>query len=222
MTLDSNTIRELSFGKSAFGYNVDEVHTFLNEVADKIESLEKELADTQPKLVALAEKVAEYRGYEDSLKTTLSEAQKIAATTITNANRQAEETLEEANRQAEETVSKANAEAEATVSTAKAEADNLTNNAREIAQSQTKDLEAAIEGKKAELAAAEQQVADFKAEMLALYKEQIALFAKMPDVKEAPAEEAPAADEPEEIFSSSDAEAAQEMMPGIKFDSIEE
>ncbi len=172
MNFDSSTLRSLSFGKSALGYNTDEVHNFLNEVADHVESLEQQLAEQQPKMIALAEKVAEYRGYEDGLKNTLIEAQKLAA----------------------HTVSEARTKAEALVADAKQESEQVLGDARRQAQAQTADISAQIEAKKAELKELERKIASCKAESVAILEKQMALLQQLPVSETA----APA----EEIYSS--------------------
>lgn len=185
MNFDSNTLRSLSFGKSALGYNTEEVHSCLNEVADHVESLEKQLAEQQPKMVALAEKVAEYRSYEEGLKNVLLDAQKLAA----------------------RTVSEARAKAEAMLADAQKESDLLRSDAKRQAEAQTADIAAQIRAKEAELAELEKGIADFRAMVTDILQNQMNLLQQLPEQSE------PAAPESEEIFSSSAAEettAAQE------------
>ncbi len=180
MNFDSSTLRNLSFGKAARGYSIEEVHHFLNEVADHVESLERQLAEQQPKMVALAEKVAEYRGYEDGLKNTLIEAQKLAA----------------------HTVSDARAKADALVADAKKESEQVLGDARKQAQAQTADITAQINAKKAELTALQEKIASCKAESIAILEKQMALLNGLP----VPEEEPEPAPEQETIYSSSSAD----------------
>ena len=59
--LTINDIKEKKFEKSAFGYKMEDVENFLNEVIDLVVELQEEKADTQKKLLVLAEKIEEYR-----------------------------------------------------------------------------------------------------------------------------------------------------------------
>lgn len=180
MNFDSNTLRSLSFGKSALGYNTEEVHSCLNEIADHVESLEKQLAEQQPKMVALAEKVAEYRGYEEGLKNVLLDAQKLAARTVSDAK----------------------AKAEAMLADAQKESDLLRSDAKRQAEAQTADIAAQIRAKEAELAELEKGIADFRAMVTDILQKQMDLLQPLPEQSE------PAAPESEEIYSSSAAEEA--------------
>ena len=88
--LTINEIKNKKFEKSAFGYKVEDVENFLNEIIDCISSLEKEKAETEKKLVVLANKIEEYRSEEDSLRQALLGAQKLGDSILKEAKNRAE------------------------------------------------------------------------------------------------------------------------------------
>lgn len=83
-------IKEKKFEKSAFGYKVDDVENFLNEVIDLVCQLESEKAEAEKKLVVLATKIEEYRNEEDSLRQALLGAQKLGDNILKEAKNRAE------------------------------------------------------------------------------------------------------------------------------------
>ena len=85
-----NEIKNKKFDKSAFGYRVEDVEEYLNEIITYINTLENEKAETQKKLVVLANKIEEYRNEEDSLRQALLGAQKLADNILKEAKNRAE------------------------------------------------------------------------------------------------------------------------------------
>lgn len=85
-----NEIKNKKFEKSAFGYKVDDVEEYLNEIIAYIDTLEKEKSESQKKLVVLANKIEEYRNEEDSLRQALLGAQKLADNILKEAKNRAE------------------------------------------------------------------------------------------------------------------------------------
>ncbi len=85
-----NEIKNKKFDKSAFGYKVEDVENFLNEVIDYVSALENEKAETEKKLVVLANKIEEYRNEEDSLRQALLGAQKLGDSILKEAKNRAE------------------------------------------------------------------------------------------------------------------------------------
>ena len=88
--LTISEIKNKKFEKSAFGYKVEDVENFLNEVIDSIVALENEKAETEKKLVVLASKIEEYRNEEDSLRQALLGAQKLGDSILKEAKNRAE------------------------------------------------------------------------------------------------------------------------------------
>ncbi|MEE1279657.1 MAG: DivIVA domain-containing protein [Oscillospiraceae bacterium] len=88
--LTISEIKNKKFEKSAFGYKVEDVESFLNEIIDCISNLENEKAETEKKLVVLANKIEEYRNEEDSLRQALLGAQKLGDSILKEAKNRAE------------------------------------------------------------------------------------------------------------------------------------
>lgn len=88
--LTISEIKNKKFEKSAFGYKVEDVENFLNDVIDTIAALESDKAETEKKLVVLASKIEEYRNEEDSLRQALLGAQKLGDSILKEAKNRAE------------------------------------------------------------------------------------------------------------------------------------
>lgn len=88
--LTISEIKNKKFEKSAFGYKVEDVESFLNDIIDTISALENEKAETEKKLVVLASKIEEYRNEEDSLRQALLGAQKLGDSILKEAKNRAE------------------------------------------------------------------------------------------------------------------------------------
>ncbi len=99
--LKAQDIRVVTFDKGMRGYNTEDVDAFLAQVADQIEAMEAEKAETEKKLYMLAEKVAEYRKDENNLKAALLNAQRLGENVIQEANQRAAQILREADIKAE-------------------------------------------------------------------------------------------------------------------------
>ncbi|MBR7061106.1 MAG: DivIVA domain-containing protein [Eubacterium sp.] len=152
--ISANELRNRKFSPEQNGYNVDEVSTALNEAADTIDGYVNESKELYRKMEVLAKKIEEYREEEDSIKSALITAQKMAdklekesketAETLINesketaqsridaANSQAEKTVNEANENAQNTINQANEEAEKTIREANEKAEQTISEAREF------------------------------------------------------------------------------------------
>ncbi len=124
--MTTEEIRATSFDVVRKGYNPEDVMAFQQELADEIDRLTEELEiaaaqrdealiakesaetamltlkdDYDAKMYVLAEKVEEYRGQEDILKTALINAQRMGETVVHEAKQKAEQILRESTGQAE-------------------------------------------------------------------------------------------------------------------------
>lgn len=86
--MDANSIRNKTFVKSR--HMGDEVAAYLQEVASAFEDLERKNAESEQKLVTLAQKLQEYREDEDNLRNTLLHAQRLSDSVIKEAKQKAE------------------------------------------------------------------------------------------------------------------------------------
>ena len=69
------------------GYRCDDVDDYLKQVAESMETLSAQNDDLQKKLVVLAQRIDQYRAEEDTLRTTMINAQRLGENVIREANR---------------------------------------------------------------------------------------------------------------------------------------
>lgn len=100
-------IHNVTFDRVMRGYKPEEVDEYLDKVAAELEKLQAEKAelqtknaDTEKKMSILAEKVEQYRGDEETLKTALLNAQRMGESVIHEARQKAETILYEATNKA--------------------------------------------------------------------------------------------------------------------------
>ncbi len=91
MTPDS--IANKRFDKAMGGYRQDEVDAFLEQIANEFRALQAEKDDLERKVEVLANKIEEYREDEDSLRSALIGAQKLADSVIRESKSKAETIL---------------------------------------------------------------------------------------------------------------------------------
>lgn len=84
------------FGKGMGGYRTEEVDQFLSEVAAEFARMEEANRELEDKLGVLAEKLEEYRGDEESLRSALIGAQKLGDQVVRESKQKAEIILRDA------------------------------------------------------------------------------------------------------------------------------
>lgn len=110
------------------GYDRNEVNELLVEILDSYEAVCAENKELYRKMEILANRIEEYRADEDSIKTALISAQKMA-----------HQVTAEAKEKAERTLSESAASAQQTVQDAKEKADKIVGEAREYVATLTKE-----------------------------------------------------------------------------------
>lgn len=115
----SDEIRQITFEKVMRGYRPEDVESFMERIADEFESLEKEKSDLEEKLYLLAEKVEQYKTEEESIKTTLINAQRLGESIISDARTKAESIIREATIKKNDIISSAYSEIEGSEETIK-------------------------------------------------------------------------------------------------------
>lgn len=77
--ITAQDIREKTFERARLnGYSVDDVDSFLEEVAENISNSLKENAVLKSKMKVLVDKIEEYRGNEEAINSAVLSAQKLA------------------------------------------------------------------------------------------------------------------------------------------------
>ncbi len=112
-------IEDISFRKAGFnGYKTEDVDNFVDDVIEKVKSLEQE-----KELLEL--KIEEYKKKEDSVQSVLINAEMSAKQTEADAKKRSQEMLDEAQAKADSTVEEAQKKADAILSDASARADQI-------------------------------------------------------------------------------------------------
>ena len=191
--MNAKEIVTKKFEKAAFnGYKPDDVDEYLKEVSDEFAQLQKDKSELERKLEVLADKIREYRDDEDALRDALLVAQMQGHAIVAESKASAEKLTKETN----ETVTKQLADA-------KTKSERLVNDADEYSKKTRADADAAAakiigdaNNKAAEIKAAmdrqqeiqenilqqtRKEVLEYRAKILAGYKEHIALIEALPE-----------------------------------------
>lgn len=201
-------VSEKTFPKSSSfssGYDLAAVDEFLDTLTEDYTALYKENAALKAKLKILAEKLEEYRATEDTMRSMLLAAQKMAASMTDEAKEKSEKMLADARSQREQILEEAQ-------------------NAAAVAN---RDFQQKTEAARQKLSAAEEAMKDYVAKSLALCRTQTQFLEKLPHsdlpvqesaeaqetvpaAQAAPAEEAAPA---QETVPTEEAAPAQEAVP---------
>ena len=160
--MNAKEISAQRFDKSAFGYKVDEVDAYLNEVAAVVNELTVQNAELQNKLEILATKLEEYRQDENSMKEALIGAQKLGNNILKEAKEKADEIITEA----------------------QAKGDTIIREATESSQKTLASVKKDIEKEQHTLLLTQREVSNFKSKLLALYKSHLDTITSIPEIKE--------------------------------------
>ena len=100
-------IQQMVFKISFRGYDKEEVNRFLEELAQTVESLNRDHAVQQEKIIFLEQQLAELKRTEATLSNTLLSAQSLAEDVKRNAQREADLVIKEAELKAGELIRQA-------------------------------------------------------------------------------------------------------------------
>ena len=89
----SEDVRRVTFERAMRGYRCEDVDDYLKQVADSMDTLSAENDDLQKKLVVLAQRIDQYRAEEDTLRTTMINAQRLGENVIKEAKQKAAESI---------------------------------------------------------------------------------------------------------------------------------
>lgn len=194
-------VSEKTFPKSSSfssGYDLAAVDEFLDTLTEDYTALYKENAALKAKLKILAEKLEEYRATEDTMRSMLLAAQKMAASMTDEAKEKSEKMLAEARSQREQILEEAQ-------------------NAAAVAN---RDFQQKTEAARQKLSAAEEAMQDYVAQSLSLCRMQMQFLEQLPH-SDLPAQESAEAQEtvpaaqaaPAEEAPAQEAVPAQETVP---------
>lgn len=112
MRITPLNIKNQEFNKSVRGYDKDEVHVFLEKLADEFEEISKENELMKKELSDAKTQLVEFRRIEKNLQETLLKAQESSTKSIESAKKQTTLMIKEAELKAEQIVEKARKEAD--------------------------------------------------------------------------------------------------------------
>ena len=190
--ITAKDVQKKKFEKVKFGYNPEEVDSFLAQIENDLRLMQQDLDDSNEKIQLLADKVREYKDTEDDLKNALLLAQK----------------------QARQVVEDAQHKADAIIAEAKDSVDTVKSQALVDSETQLQNITAQLEAENAHLVETQHQVADFKRALFDMYKEHLELISRLPesadDLEDAGEEEAEEAEESAEAAAEPAAEVPAE------------
>ncbi len=157
--LTAKDIRNKHFEKAAFGYKQEEIDEFLQELESDLRAMEHDREDANSKIQLLADKVREYRQDEEALKDALLGAQKEGRRVVAEAQEKADQILQEAQEKAQAMIDEAGRDHEA----------KMEQNRAEIAKEQEA------------LHLVQNQVVDFKKQLIEMYRSHLSLISQIPE-----------------------------------------
>ena len=80
--ISSEDVRRVTFDKAMRGYRCDDVDDYLKQVAESMDALAAKNDEMQKNLVVLAQRIDQYRAEEDTLRTTMINAQRLGENVI--------------------------------------------------------------------------------------------------------------------------------------------
>lgn len=165
---DINTRR---FEQAKPGYKPEEVDEFLKEIADQINSMLNEKADTEKKIEVLVESIRRYKADEEALKDAMIGAQKQGRAVVEEAKGKAEAIIYEAQQKAEQIISAANVKADEIIGTTAVRAQREKENLEKM----------------------QAAVTDFKSNLLSMYKSHLELITALPESEDSSSQNGSAA-----------------------------
>ena len=107
MKISPIEIRQQEFEKKMRGYDPDEVQSFLEKLADDLDTLQKENENLKAELEKANEQLAEYKKIEKNLQNTLLKAQDTSAKSFEAVKKQTALMIKEAELKASQIIEKA-------------------------------------------------------------------------------------------------------------------
>lgn len=220
--LDANDIRATRFSSGMNGYKKSEVDAFLDETTKTVETLYQENSELVRKLQILADKVEEYRKDEENIQSALLVAQRAGEKIVTEAQQKADSIVADATERGDEALKRAEEKVLVVVNDSKLKASAILTEAEQQAQEKKSQYAQEIAALEEELAALKNEVADFRANLLQMYKEHLEQINRIPNERPAPAPEPEDEEIPAEETEETVQQATEEFAPEPIEEPVEE
>lgn len=216
--LTPEVVKAKEFQASGRGaYRADDVDSFFAEVSASYEQMFKENGELIKKISILANKVEKYKEEEDSIRKVLVSAQTMADKIVKDAETKAQETLGGIEEQSAKMRDDAEKQAKDIVEAAKKEAETVILNSKKDADEILGSVNRKVMKESLEFEMLQKKASEFRAHLIATYKEHLNLINQIPEYVEKEMEqtapEAPAA--PAEAVTEQPA-PAQEPAPAAQ------
>ena len=200
--LTPEVVKAKEFQASGRGaYRADDVDSFFAEVSASYEQMFKENGELIKKISILANKVEKYKEEEDSIRKVLVSAQTMADKIVKDAETKSQETLGSLEQEAAKKREDAEKQAKDIVEAAKKEAETVILNSKKDADEILGSVNRKVMKESLEFEMLQKKASEFRAHLIATYKEHLNLINQIPEYVEKEMEqtapEAPAA-KPEE------------------------
>lgn len=193
-------VRNHQFSASGRGtYRASEVDDFFASVCESYEQMFRENGELLKKIGLLADKVEEYKSDEDNIREALLTAQRMANKIISDAKAEAEKKLSDAEQKAQQltsesqqkaddTITSAQKTAEALLADSRKNADEIVADAQRKADERISSIKRSVTHETLVLEMTKREVSEFRASLVAMYKNHIELINKIPYIVESESE----------------------------------
>ncbi len=183
--LTPGDIKKTDFTKAGRGtYKSIEVDAFLDEVYTSYAQLYKENGELIKKLQLLADRVESYRQDEDSIRSALLTAQRMADSILKEANEKCEQLNQASSDKAKQMLENAKEEAEKVTKDAQAESAMLLEKAKDDSQRMIENAKSEVTHEQKTLERMQKEVSVFRAHLMAEYKAHVELINALPTIYE--------------------------------------
>lgn len=193
-------VRNHQFSASGRGtYRASEVDDFFASVCESYEQMFRENGELLKKIGLLADKVEEYKNDEDNIREALLTAQRMANKIISDAKADAEKRLTDASQKAEQITTEAQQKADDTITSAQSTSELLLSESKKNAQAiideaqrkadeRINEVKRSVTHETLVLEMTKREVSEFRASLVAMYKNHIELINKIPFIVESESE----------------------------------
>ena len=186
--LNANEIKNIRFSTAVGGYKKDEVDVFLDKVEADYEQFEKTLRDMNNKISELKTELEDYKNSQGNIQNVLISAQKFADQIVEEAKQKsaeivasAEASIEKITAQEKELTSAFDKKAGERMETLQKDVDKIISNAEQKQDAIETATQDCVDRQQLLFNKMKIEIAAFKAEVTAKYKEHLELLAALPD-----------------------------------------